>query len=299
MADHFLPAEVSPPDFYVAAMGRSGSTLLCNWLTRPPEQVVFMEPFFLRPKNSRLLRIQLEQIGMAATDQEWAADASEDARARFARLMAPRLAGRRWALKEVLAEEHSRVIDELRPDKLVLCVRNIVDVALSFFEKHRLQDNLDRFSDDWVIAYCIRESAALVRLWHDAQQRGLPCHVLHYENFTRSDETRGALERFLRWDGGGDVAAGLDRYGRSFEVHRHGDAISARTLGREGRLLEDKQWRLAEFIGRKCREYQDMFGYQNEINNDLPSATDHLNYSGKCRNTDTPASKLLANSVNT
>jgi len=299
VAERFLPPGVSPPDFYIAAIGRSGSTLLCNWLTHAPEQVVFMEPFFLRPMNSRLLRIQLEQIGMPVSAEEWEADPAEDARTRFARLMGPRLAGRRWALKEVLAEEHERVLDALQPPKLIISVRDIVDVALSFFEKHRFQDNLDRFSDDWVVDYCIRESAALVRLHDEAARRGIPCLVVRYEKFTRDDETRTALERFVGWAGGGDVAAGLDGYGRSFEIDRHGEAISARVLAREERSLGGEQRHLAELIGDKCREYQDLFGYQIRMKEDLPNGEDYPNYSGECRSTDTPAPKLLANSGNT
>jgi hypothetical protein len=299
MAEPFLPASVSAPDFYIAAMGRSGSTLLCNWLTRAPDRVVFMEPFFLRDMNSRLLRIQLEQIGMAASDDEWVRRPDEDARSRFARLMGPRLAGRHWALKEVVAEEHDQAIAQLRPKKLIISVRDIVDVALSFFEKHRRQDNLDRFTDEWVATYCERESAALARLRREADERGLPCFVVHYEKFTQDDETRGALERFVGWRGGGDVAAGLDRYERSFEVERHGEAISARILRGEERFLDDDHRHLAEIISRKCREYQGMFGYQTEINEDLPTVTRHLNYSDKCRNSVTPASKLLANTTNT
>jgi len=296
MAEPFLPAGVDAPDFTIAAMGRSGSTLLCNWLTHAPEWIVFMEPFFLRPGNCRLLRIQLEQIGMPVTDEDWAARRDEDARARFARLMAPRLAGRRWALKEVLAEEHRRVIEQLRPRKLVICVRDIADVALSFFEKHRLQNNLDRFSDEWVVDYCLRESAALVRLHQDALEQGLPCHVVRYEDFTRDGECRSMLESFTGWSGGGDVAASLDRYGRSFEVKRHGQAISARILRRDERLVEDGHRRLAESVSRRCRDYQDMFGYMTELNNNLPNDETYSNYSARCRNTDTPAPKLLANS---
>jgi len=53
---------VHSPDFYVAAIGRSGSTMLCNWLSRPPAQLVFVEPFFTRARNPELLRIQLEEV---------------------------------------------------------------------------------------------------------------------------------------------------------------------------------------------------------------------------------------------
>src|SRR5439155_14370338 len=135
------------PDFYIASIGRSGSTLLCNWLTRLPDQLVFNEPFFCRTDNSRLLKIQLDGFGMPATPAEWEAR-DEAAEERFERLMANRLDGRRWAFKEVLCEEHGRAHDHFDPPKVMITVRNIVDVALSFFEKHRAQANLARFCDE-------------------------------------------------------------------------------------------------------------------------------------------------------
>jgi len=81
-----LPPGVAAPDFYIAAIGRSGSTMLSNWLCRPPQQLVFVEPFFLRPSNPRLLRIQLRDFGMAVSDAEWA-PRDESGPERFTRIM--------------------------------------------------------------------------------------------------------------------------------------------------------------------------------------------------------------------
>ena len=47
MAESFLPPGVERPDFYIAAMGRSGSTMIDNWLTSTPDHLVLVEPSFL------------------------------------------------------------------------------------------------------------------------------------------------------------------------------------------------------------------------------------------------------------
>src|SRR5207253_865011 len=241
-------------------IGRSGSTLLCNWLTRIPDQLVFNEPFFCRPENSRLLRIQLESFGMPVTAEEWD-QRDEDADRRFERLMATRLERRRWAFKEVLCEEHSRALDRFAPPKVLITVRNIVDVALSFFEKHRAQDNLARFSDDWVADYCVEETAGIVGFQQRLAGEGVPNALVRYEDFVRSAEFRASLERFLDWTGGGDTAVNFADFDREFEIARHGKSISGVLHHREQRQLNGEQFRLAVEIGERCSVYQTHFGY--------------------------------------
>ena len=241
-------------------MGRSGSTMLCNWLARPPEQLVFIEPFFLRTENPRLLRIQLADFQLAADDEEWSfADPSPSER--FRRLMLPRLRGRRWAFKEVLCDEHRQVIDVFRPARVIITVRNIVDVALSFFEKHRIQGNLDRFDDQWVRNYCVRESAGLVRFSDLLNKRRIAHRVVRYEDFTHSDEDRAEIVRFVGWTPGGDAGAHLSKFDRGFELERHGNGVSGATRKRAERALGTDLFRAAEDIGADCALYQCAFGY--------------------------------------
>jgi hypothetical protein len=260
MTDDFLPDGLAGPDFYVAAIGRSGSTMLCNWLSRPPEQLVFNEPFFRRATNPRLLRIQLADFGMAASDAEWC-EADASGRDRFRRLMAHRLEGRRWAFKEVLCEEHFAVLGAFRPPRVVITVRDIGDVALSFFEKHRLQDNLDRFDDRWVVDYCLRESSGILEFREILIQRGVPHHVARYEDFAGSEQKRQEIANFVGWRGGGDTAAHLAEFDRAFEVERHGRGISA-PLSAGERRLNDKERELARTISERCGKYQALFGYR-------------------------------------
>lgn len=254
-------AIMARPDFYIAAMGRSGSTALCNWLTSPPDEIVFAEPSFTRLRNPRLLPIQLEAFGIAATKEDLAhPDASPEKR--FERLMVPRLAGKRWAFKEVLCEEHGRVLDMFAPARVLVTVRNIRDVALSFFEKHREQRNLDRFSDDWVEDYCVRESAGLVSFRNLLEVRGIPHYALRYEELARSHETQRSAASFVGWRGGGRVDSHLAEFGREFETLRHGSAFSGRLRVPNERALSFEIQQAADRISEKCSAYQQAFGYQ-------------------------------------
>lgn len=260
MTDQFLPEGAERPDFYIAAMGRSGSTMLANWLSSPPDQVVLLEPSLLRLPNTRLLRIQLENLGLGPDDGEWSFK-DESASARFARLLAPRLAGRRWALKEVLCSEHASVMRLLQPDRVLISVRHIFDVALSFFEKHRLQDNLSRFSDAWVTEYCVREAAGLVSLRAELAKHSIPFQIVRYEDFTRSEVVRHQVADFVGWRGGGATDAHFQTFDRGFEVERHGSGISPRIRQAEERTVDAELRKLARAVMGRCAEYQVTFGY--------------------------------------
>ena len=248
------------PDFYIAAMGRSGSTALGNWFTQAPERLVFSEPFLTRTANPRLLRIQLADFGMPASDWEWG-QADESASDRFRRLMAPRLRNRRWAFKEVLCEEHERVLAMFAPPRLILTVRDMRDVALSFFEKHRIQQNLHRFSDAWVEEYCLRESDGLVCLRNKLDERGIAHRVARYEDFTRSAEALHGIAAFVGWEGGGRVDSHLAKFDRQFEAHRHGAFFSDRPRLPDERQLGPAERLAADEIGERCSAYQAAFGY--------------------------------------
>lgn len=271
MADPFLPPGVEPPDFYIAAMGRSGSTMIANWLTSSACRLVFIEPSFLRLPNTRLLRIQLESLGLGPTDEEWNEE-DTSASSRFGRLMAPRLAGRSWAVKEVLCSEHFAALGQLGPKRVLITVRNIADVALSFFEKHRLQANTDRFSDEWVVDYCTREAAGLVAFRDELVRRSVAFEIVRYEDFTRSEEQRKRVADFVGWPGGGATDAHLDRFDRSFEAERHGDSVSPRNRGAADRAVEQDLRRLAATVSDRCCEYQRAFGYKSNNYRDVNCA---------------------------
>lgn len=257
-------AKPQSPDFYIAAIGRSGSTMLSNWLSSPPDRVVFNEPFFLRPGNSRLLRIQLESLGLPVSDADWA-QGDETALQRFRRLMGPRLEGSRWAAKEVLCQEHFAMTATFSPSRVLVTVRDIVDVALSFLEKHRLQNNLDRFGDDWVEEYCIRESAGILDYLAYLDSLGIPFRTVRYEDLIVSAQEQAAVEAFTGWPGGGAADLNFDAFDRAFEAERHGRSISGSSRTRRQRVLEKACLDHAIAIGERCEPYQRRFDYLQQM----------------------------------
>lgn len=248
------------PDFLMASMGRSGSTLIANWLTDPPARVVLIEPSLFALRNPDMVRAQLPAFGAPADDAEWTFP-DADWRARFHRLFAPRLAGRRWALKEVLVEECRRVMAAFAPPRVVVTVRDIGAIAASFFEKHRIQNNRHRFDAGWVAAYCRRESAAMVALCEGMAREGLPHHVVRYDDFVASAEVRAALAAFVGWPGGGDPQRHLGALGRGFEAERHAGGIGTRSPALPERALEPDELALIPGIVADCAAYQEAFGF--------------------------------------
>lgn len=149
------------------------------------------------------------------------------------------------------------------PPRVIVSVRNIVDVALSFFEKHRLQDNLGRFGDDWVVEYCLRESAGIVDYIAWLGSSEIPCLVVRYEDLVESAEMRSKVADFVGWPGGGDASANLEAFDRGFEAQRHGRTISS-ARSQEVRNLSVSLQNLASEIGERCARYQARFGYAAE-----------------------------------
>jgi hypothetical protein len=255
-----LQPDLPRPDFYIASMGRTGSTAIANWFTVPPRQIVLIEPFFFALQNPHMLRVQLENLGLGADDAEWTL-VDDNWRERFLRLFAPRLAGRRWAFKEVLAVEHARVLEDFAPPRVIVTVRDIRDIAASFFEKHRIQGNQHRFNQAWVLDYCQRESREIVALCNRLAREDTAWRVMRYEDFVQSADERKKLADFVGWSAGGDVARHLGRLGREFETDRHGNGINARSRQWLERELQSGEHELAERIAAECAAYQAFFGY--------------------------------------
>jgi len=254
---------VSPlprPDFVIASLGRSGSTMIANWLTRPPGEIVLIEPFLFALENPPMLHRQLAALGMAATPEEWSyRDA--DWHARFARLFAPRLAGRRWAVKEVLGDEHRRLIAAFAPPRVVITVRDIDAMAASFLEKHRRQGNRHRFDDSWVADYCRCETGLIMALQNELDAAGTPTRVVRYEDFIASQAERSALAAFVGWAGEGEVGRHLGDLGRGFETERHGGGIGRAEPDLAARGLDPAEIKLVSAIAEDCSAYRAAFGY--------------------------------------
>lgn len=211
-------------DFYIAALGRSGSTALANWLTCPPDYFVFHEPGLLRDRPTRLFNTQLEDWGVSKESV---------------------FAGH-WAAKETQSEIHPAMMRRFGPPKVILGVRRVRDAALSLFEKHRRQGLLQRYSDEWSADYLVREAAGLTQFAETLARAGTPSLIVRYEEF--GDALLRSVADWVGWPGGGDMARGFDTFGRAFEAERHRD-----------RSLPAEALHLADALAERCASFERSF----------------------------------------
>ena len=211
-------------DVYIAALGRSGSTALANWLTTPPTHVVFHEPNLLRAHPTRLLESQLADWGMSKDEA---------------------LSGS-WGAKETSSDLHGPMLDRFSPSKVILCVRSVREAALSLFEKHRRQGLLDRYTDQWVADYLVREAEGLVDLADRLARGSALWTVFRYEEF--GENSLRQLADWIGWPGGGDLARGFEAFGRGFEVQRQ-----------RNRNLPTELAQQASKIAERCASFESRF----------------------------------------
>ncbi len=250
------------PDIYIAAMGRSGSTMLCNALTHPPEQIVFIEPGFHTPPYRNMLKPQLTKYGMQLAET----DGKETGRPPNAELNArlgADLRNIKWGFKEVQCSEHAKVLKVFNPKHVLVNVRHIRNVALSFLEKHQRQNNEAHFPPSWVEAYCLRESRDLVALCKLMDRAGQEWSLVRYEDFTRSQSFRAQLAQDVGWKIGGQNDQFFGDFNRSYEANRHNQAVFHETQVAQRNLSMEKQ-EIAVKIEAESGEYQEYFGYKKQ-----------------------------------
>ena len=233
------------PDLYIASMGRSGSTLVANWLSVPgQEQYIFVEPN-LTQGITPLLATQLERFGLAPS---CSTDATLE---EFHDLMQ----GRRWGVKEVKGILHDHIGSMLQPRRVVVTVRDIAEVYLSLVEKHRIQGVDVRFDTEWSRLYCLREAGYLLDLCRNRPDY----HVIRYRDFVHSEDSRRALLEYTGFCGGGVVDFNFDLYNRSYETGYFNGRIAPRT--RDYRTITARDLHAAREVAGMCVEYQAHFGY--------------------------------------
>jgi len=143
-------------------------------------------------------------------------------------------------------------------------VRNLHDVALSFFEKHRIQGNTDRFDRAWVVDYCRRESAGILSFLTRLERQAVPHLVVRYEDLTQSPDIRTSIARFVGWEGGGQVHSHMAEFDRQFEIDRHGRQVSPIARLPRDREVEPGEREAAKQIAEQATEYQRLFGYDQD-----------------------------------
>jgi len=248
------------PDVYIAALGRSGSTMLANLLTIPPHRWVMTEPRFANGSTGTNAVHQAQAFGFQMRAGEWQQLSGESPTERIQRFFTPRLAGlERWGLKEVRHDLIEPTYEFLSPHRVVVLVRNIRDAATSLVEKAE-RDGPDRYGDDWLRTYLTKTPAALLNLvgrLADAEYR-----AIRYEDLVSDPLTRASLSDWLDWPLDGDPSRNLDTiFPRENEVALHGPEVTTKSVEKRKAATGGRAAEIAAWAVDVNGEFQRRFGY--------------------------------------
>lgn len=199
---------VSRPRVYIAAMGRSGSTMLANLLHNPPGCVALVEPNLLSDAPTAECLRQAAESGQQ-DGEPWSAVLDR---------------ARAWGLKEVRADLHEPTIRLLRPQHILVLLRDPLAAAVSLYEKGIADGDLHRLA--WLEARAREPLRVLPAVAVDPR-----AVVVAYERFVTDDSSRDALARYIDWPLTGDPNRGLARWNRAREIGLHGGAVTAKRAG--------------------------------------------------------------------
>jgi Sulfotransferase family len=257
-----------PMDVMVFGPARSGTTLVADLLTIPGRSVVISEPeifkHWSRPTAARVHKLaQLVGLDVGAMPPD-AADYGRSYARYFRETLAPKLATlERWGIKNVDFSGWRALLGAFPPKRLVLCVRDLRDTAISGVDRIcRLGivfRGAPRMRDEaWVLAglaYSVQELMAM---------RELPHLVVRYEDLARGSEALQALADYVGLDRLQEDRLNLKAadFKRAWEIEKHQRRISAASVGRFAAEPPGPVRALAERLWRLLPEYSKVFGYE-------------------------------------
>ncbi len=254
-------------DVVVLGLMRSGTTLVSDLLTVPSRSLIFDEPMLFSVWNdqrARDIHAVAKASGLRVGSEPPRRRDYEEMAVYFERGLAPELSKLDlWGVKEVHLNTWHRLLDRYRPKRLILCVRDLRDVALSALDlirgSHLAFPGGQRTRDEaWVVSRLAFDVHQLLTL------RSFPHLLLRYEDLTRDKELRDRLAAYVGLEalGGGalnrETSTGASRVK---EIERHGLDISTRSVGRHRSEPEGPARALATHIWQSLPEYSEAFGY--------------------------------------
>lgn len=236
--------------------------MLAGMLTHPPDYLVLHEPNFAggarHPDQLGILQRFGYSLDRADFDRDRKAHSWSRKRARISRLYAPlvdQLAG--WGVKEVSYKHQRDNLDLLQPRRVVVLVRDLRDVALSYLD---LKAKLDAQGIKSALTprHLVRNASILLDL---SRKRTDTLTVVRYEDMVADSRVVLDLTRWLDWRAPGEGSDLLALMGRSDETSKHAQSLSARSVRRHQHETDPAKLAFAEQIARRCRGYQENFGY--------------------------------------
>ncbi|MBO6634925.1 hypothetical protein [Parvibaculum sp.] len=242
-------------DLYIAAMGRSGSTFLCNAFTVPPNQIVMAEPRFHARSIDHTWQelahlfpgISKTEVANAVEGCATTAEYIEQVHNRFLRDLTF------WGVKEVEAAAHMEMIDLLRPRLVVVLVRDIEEVTLSLVEKINRQQWNKTYDWGWIEEYVRTSAAALV----DVAERVEGRIVVKYDQLL-DPETVRSLASMVGAPATGNPSLRLMEAKRDWEIERNAIRTAAKITPQDRGVSAEDVERSRE-LRRRAESYNEYF----------------------------------------
>jgi len=248
------------PDVYLAALGRSGSTMLANLLTTPPDRWMIIEPRFANGSTGRDVLAQAREVGISVTNDAWEQGPTESTFERNARVFdRPLRELSKWGLKEVRSDLLLETQSVLDPVKTVVLVRDLRDAAASLFRKTEFDSDAS-YDSEWLHAYLANSPAAIMQLLDQLPPKSH--RVVRYEDIVSLPDSRRELANWLEWPLDGDPGRNLSTlFQRRREVELHQGVVSRRSLDRRRTTDDPREVELVEWVHATQNEFQSRFGY--------------------------------------
>lgn len=245
-------------DLYIASLGRSGSTLLANLLTTPPNRFVLVEPQLHLGEGNAWMFEQLDRFGWSVGTEEIDLWRSLPPERRVSTFLYPRLTTlEKWGVKEVDPKAHLPSLATLRPRKVIILVRNVRDVIISYIEKYRREGKTDYGAE--LLNFLVESTNMLIHLTETLNYQQM--RVVRYEDFVTSERERAAVSRWLGWPLDGDPNRNLDLYKRTFEIERHNGEISSVSVNRHAAMKLQDSSDIINNVAEYLSSFQKSFNY--------------------------------------
>ncbi len=263
-----------PMGVAVYGLPRSGTTLISDLLTVPGHSLVISEPDLYKAWNANIAKRVHALAGSVGIELPGGIPQPADWNGIYAgyirEVLAPRLSAfDLWGIKCVDFSDWRRLFADFPPTKLVLCLRDLRDTLLSGIDRISRMPLVFRSSgtrrdEAWVLSALAYNACEMLAM------RAQPHYAVRYESVASDPAGLDGLARYVGLERLDPTRNNLAAAGwhRRWEVEKHGDAITAASVGRFAREPDGPMRALAERLWWLLPEYSEAFGYETPGAND-------------------------------
>jgi hypothetical protein len=254
----------------VFGLARSGTTLVSDLLTIPGRSIVISEPEIYkqwsRATTARVHRLS-RMVGLDIPEDPPESDAyGANYQRYFDEVMLPAM-GRLplWGIKNVDFSGWRVLFRNYPPQRLILCVRDLRDTALSGLDRICRLGITFRGSGSGIMrdeAWILSGLAYSVHQLMEMQQR--PHLLVRYEDLASDPDARQRIADYVGLDRLQEERLNIKaaEMRRAWEIEKHQGGIGASSVGRFASEPPGPARALAERLWRLLPEYSQTFGYE-------------------------------------